>query len=133
MSTPNAAAMRWNSQPVSRVGPESPNPGRLGEHEVEGVGRVGAVGARVGQRADHRGELDDRARPAVRHEQRCGVRLGGAEVGEVDVRAVRVDVYVSGCYVRAVDLRSAMNAPARRPAAARESVAIAVIARARAP
>jgi hypothetical protein len=50
---------------------------------VEGVGRLAAVGGRVGERADQVGELDDRARPAVQQEQRRGPGLGRADVQEV--------------------------------------------------
>ena len=49
---------------------------------------VAAVGARVGQRPDHPQELDRRARPAVGQDQRQRVRLGRADVQEVDVLAV---------------------------------------------
>ncbi len=52
--------------------------GEGGDHQVEGVGRVAAVGRRVGQRADHVEELDDRARPAVGEDQRQRV-LGSGE------------------------------------------------------
>ena len=55
---------------------------------MERVRRVAAVRARVGQRADDVEELDDRARPAVREQQRQRVRLGRAHVQEVDVLPV---------------------------------------------
>ena len=57
-------------------------------HQVERVGRVAAVGARVGQRADDVQELHDRAGPAVGQDQRQRVRLGRAHVQEVDVLPV---------------------------------------------
>ena len=58
------------------------------DDEVERVGRVAAVRPRVGERSGDVEELEDRAGPAVGHDQRQGVRLGGAEVEEVDVLAV---------------------------------------------
>jgi hypothetical protein len=58
------------------------------DHQVEGVGRVAPVGARVGERADDVQELHDRARPAVGHDQWQCVRLGGADVEEVDALPV---------------------------------------------
>ena len=57
--------MRASSQPGSRTGEENPKPGQRREHHVERVGRIAAVGARIGQRADELGELDNRARVAV--------------------------------------------------------------------
>jgi hypothetical protein len=62
--------------------------GQRRDHQVERVRRVGAVGSRVGQRADHIEELDDRARPAMGQDQRERVRLGRPDVQEVDVLAV---------------------------------------------
>ena len=54
-----------------------------GNHEVECVGWIAAVCSGVGERADDFGEFHDRAWPAVRHDQRYGVRLGRADVHEV--------------------------------------------------
>ena len=51
---------------------------------MEGVRWVGAVSARVGQRADDVEVLDDRAWPAVREDEREGVGLGRADVQEMD-------------------------------------------------
>ena len=59
-------------------------PGQRRYDDVEGVRRVAAVGARIGQRTDHLGELDRRAGPAVREDQRQGVGLRRAYVEEVD-------------------------------------------------
>ena len=57
-------------------------------HHVKGVGRVAAVGPRVGERPQHPQELDDRARPAVgEHERQC-VGRGRADVQEVDAEVV---------------------------------------------
>src|SRR5579884_2395449 len=50
--------------------------------------RVDAVRARVGQRTDDVEELDDRAGPAVRDDERERVRLGRPHVEEVDALAV---------------------------------------------
>ena len=47
-----------------------------------------AVRHRVGQRADHVEELGERARVGVQEQQRRGVRLGRADVDEVDGLAV---------------------------------------------
>jgi hypothetical protein len=55
---------------------------------VEGVLGAAAVGRRVGERLDHLQELDDRAGPAVGHEQRDGVVVGRADVRELDVQPV---------------------------------------------
>jgi len=46
------------------------------------------VGHGVGEAADHVPELEDRARPAVAHQQRHRVRLGGTDVQEVDAEPV---------------------------------------------
>src|SRR4029453_17993467 len=62
--------------------------GHGGDDQVEGVGRVAAVGGGVGERADDVQELHDRAGPAVGEEQRQGVGFGGADVEEVDVLPV---------------------------------------------
>ena len=62
--------------------------GKGGDHEVERVGRSRAVRPRVRERFDHVDELDDRARPAVCHDQRERVRLGRTDVEEVDVLAI---------------------------------------------
>ena len=62
--------------------------GHRRDDEVERVGRVAAVRPRVAERAGDVEELEDRAGPAVGHDQRQGVRLGGADVEEVDVLAV---------------------------------------------
>jgi hypothetical protein len=58
------------------------------DHQVEGVARVAAVGAWVGQRADDAQELHDRAGPAMGEDQRQGLWLRGADVEEVDRLAV---------------------------------------------
>ena len=56
--------------------------------DVEGVGRIAAVGAGIGQRADDVEELDDRAGPAVGEDQRHRVGFGRTDVQEVDVLPV---------------------------------------------
>ena len=65
-----------------------PVAGQRRDDHVEGVGRVAAVGAGVGQWPDHLEELHRRAGPAVGQDQRQGFRLGRADVQEVDVLAV---------------------------------------------
>src|SRR6266508_4238658 len=70
------------------VRPGEPEPGDGGNHQVERVGRVAAVAARVVQRPDDVEELCDAARPAVGDQQRAGVRLRRAHVEEVDVHSV---------------------------------------------
>jgi hypothetical protein len=46
------------------------------------------MGRRVCERFDHLQQLDDRARPAVRHEQRYGLIVRRADVRELDVQPV---------------------------------------------
>ncbi len=58
------------------------------QHQVERVLGGAAVGGRVGQRADALQQLDDRARPAVRHDQRQRVLMSRPDVDEVDVHPV---------------------------------------------
>ena len=58
------------------------------QHQVEGVPGVAAVSGRVGQRADGLEQLDDRAGPAVGHDQRHGVLVLRAHVDEVDLDPV---------------------------------------------
>jgi hypothetical protein len=55
---------------------------------MEGVRRVAAVGAGVGERPDHVEELDDRARPPVGEHDRQSIGLGRSHVQEVDVLPV---------------------------------------------
>ncbi len=62
--------------------------GERRDDDIEGVGGVAAMGARVGQRPNHLQELDDRAWPAMREDQRQCARLGRAHVQEVDCRAI---------------------------------------------
>ena len=59
-------------------------PGERRAHDVEGVGRIAAVGTRVAERLDDLDELDDRARPAVGQHERERVGLGGAGVHDMD-------------------------------------------------
>ena len=65
--------------------PAQPEPRQARDHEMEG-GRRGV--ARCSELVDDTGELDDRPRPAVRQEQRCGVVTIGAEMGEDDPLAL---------------------------------------------
>ncbi len=62
--------------------------GQRRQHEVEGVLGASAVRRRVGQRADDLEELQDRAWPAVRDDQRQRVLVLRLHVDEVDVEAV---------------------------------------------
>ena len=61
-----------------------PEAGDRRRHDVEGVGRVAAVGARVGQWPDDLDELRDRTGIAVADDQRQRIGLGRADVEEVD-------------------------------------------------
>ena len=58
------------------------------DHDVEGVRGAAAVGRGIGERLDDLQLLDDRAGPAVRHDQRQGVFVLRADVDEVDVQPV---------------------------------------------
>ena len=58
------------------------------QHEVERVLSASAVRGRVGEWADGLEQLDDRARPAVRHDQRQRVLVRRLHVDEVDVQPV---------------------------------------------
>ena len=58
------------------------------QHQVECVLGGAAVRGRVGQRADGLQQLDDRAGPAVRHDQRQRVLMPRPDVDEVDVHPV---------------------------------------------
>jgi hypothetical protein len=58
------------------------------QHEVERVLRLPAVSGRVGQRADGLQEFDDRAGPAVRHDQRQRVLMRRLHMDEVDIHPV---------------------------------------------
>ena len=76
-----AGAGRLAGKPVARQG---------GDHEVERVCCAAAVGGGIGQRIDDFQLLDDRAGPAVRHDQRQRVWMLRAHVNEVDIDAVDV-------------------------------------------
>jgi hypothetical protein len=101
---------------VERAGHPGRTPagrGRLGgeavtghrrQHQVEGVGGLAAVGRRVGERVDNLQQLDDRARPAVGHEQRQGVLVGRADVGELDVEPVDLGDELGQCVQRGFGL-----------------------------
>jgi hypothetical protein len=62
--------------------------GHRRQHEVEGVLCVSAVGGRVSERTDGLEQLDDRAGPAVGHDQRQSVLMPRPDVDEVDVDSV---------------------------------------------
>ena len=79
--------MRLASQPSSAVAREAvARQGR--QHQVECVLCGAAVRGRVGQRADGLEQLDDRAGPAVRHDQRQRVVMPRPDVDEVDLDPV---------------------------------------------
>ena len=80
--------MRSASQPSSVGSPGEAVAGYRRQDEVERVLGVAAVRGRVGQRADGLEQLDDRAGPAVGHDQRQRVLVRRAHVDEVDVHAV---------------------------------------------
>ena len=65
-----------------------PVAGQRRTDDVERVGRIAAVGHRVGQRTDDVLELDDRSGPAVGEHQGHGVVDRRADVDEVDPDAV---------------------------------------------
>ena len=58
------------------------------QHEIERILGATAVRGRVGERADGLEQLDDRARPAVRHDQRQRVLMPRLHMDEVDVQPV---------------------------------------------
>ena len=58
------------------------------QHQVECVLGVAAVRGRVGERADGLEQLDDRAGPAMRHDQRQRVLMPRPDVDEVDLDPV---------------------------------------------
>src|SRR5581483_5524220 len=57
-------------------------------HDVERVTGASAGRHGIGQRLDDLGELDDRARPAVRHDQRDGALVWRANVEEMNRQPV---------------------------------------------
>jgi hypothetical protein len=59
-----------------------------GTDDMKGIPCIAAMGRGVGQRADDLLELDDRARPAVRHQQWHGIRVRRAQVDEMHGQAV---------------------------------------------
>ena len=63
--------------------------GKRRDHHVEGIGRITAVGGRVGQRAHHLAELHHRAHVAVDHHHGQRVGLGRANMVEVHPLAGR--------------------------------------------
>ena len=59
-----------------------------GNHDIEGIGSVAAMGRRVHQRVDDLQLLDDRAGPAVRDDDRQRIRVLRLNVDEVNVQPV---------------------------------------------
>ena len=58
------------------------------DDDVEGVRRASAVRGGVGERIDDLELLDDRSRPAVRHDSRQRVWMARSNVNEMDVEAI---------------------------------------------
>jgi hypothetical protein len=71
---------------------------------VEGIRDAPAVGRRVRERFDYLEELDDGARPAVRHEQRHGLLMRRADVRELDVQPVDLGDELRQLVERRLDL-----------------------------
>src|SRR5215203_684789 len=65
-----------------------PEARQRGRDDVEGVGRVAAVGARVGERADDAQKLHNRTGVPVADDKRERTNLRGADVQKVDVLTV---------------------------------------------
>jgi hypothetical protein len=57
--------------------------------EMEGVARLSAVGRGIGQRTHDFQELDDRAGPAMRHDQRHRLWVRRAHMHELDVQPIQ--------------------------------------------
>jgi hypothetical protein len=79
--------MRAASQPTGRLTREAVA-GYRRQDQVEGVRGVAAVRRRIGERADGLEQLNDRAGPPVRHDQRQSVLVRRPHVDEVDVHPV---------------------------------------------
>ena len=98
--------------------------GHRRQHQVERVLGAAAVRGRVGERADGLEQLDDRAGPAVGHDQRQRVLVRRPHVDEVDLDPVdlgrelrqRVQPRLARCASRTRSPSSA-RAPASSPAA----------------
>ena len=78
-SGPQPEVRRLAGEAVARHG---------GQNEIERVLRASAVRRRIGERADGIEQLEHRAGPTMRHDQRHGVRMTRAHMNEVDVHAV---------------------------------------------
>ena len=63
--------------------------GQRRSDDGEGVGRVAAEARRIGEAGDDLEELEHRARPAVREEERKGSRAPALDVEEVQVDPVQ--------------------------------------------
>jgi hypothetical protein len=57
-------------------------------HQIEGVHRTGAMCRRIGQRIDNLQLLDNRAGPAVRHDERQRALVFRTNVNKVNVEPV---------------------------------------------
>ena len=92
------------------------------QHQVESVLGGATVRGRVGERADRLDQLDDRARPAVRHDQRQRVLVLGPHVDEVDLDPVDLGRELRERVELRLDPRRSRTPPpssARAPASSR--------------
>ena len=82
-------------------GHREPVAGKRGDDHVEAVGRVAAVGGRIGQRADDLVQVPERPGPAVGEDQRHRIRTPPGHPHEVDGHAVDRDpVVLVGVHLR---------------------------------
>ena len=80
--------MRSGFQPVPLGLPEKPETRHRRQDEVERVLRPCAMRDGIRERADGLEQLEHRAGPTMRHDQRQGVRVTRADVDEVNVEPV---------------------------------------------
>ena len=88
MRTIQARAIRTGSQPVAVGLPEKPKPGIDGITTSKASYALPAKCGGIGERADDLQLLNERAWPAVRNDDRKGVRMFRTHVNEVDVEPV---------------------------------------------
>jgi len=65
-------------------------PGQGGDNNVKGFIGLAAMGGRVCQRSNDLQELDDRARPSMRQNDRQGILVLRSDVNEVDAETVNL-------------------------------------------
>ena len=83
-----ALAVRARSQPTSSGSPEKPYPGREGSTRSNASSASPPCAVGSFERADGLEQLDDRAGPAVGHDQRQRVLVSRLDVDEVDLDPV---------------------------------------------